>query len=179
MVLTQEWMLDMGRAVALGLGVALLLWLFKDYTVIRRVRVTVILGLIAFIAYLLIHDSKILNAEAFARASAAAGILLAVQLATQLIDLVIWEWFLTHRRHIAVPRLLVDLFNFAALLVTALLLLNRVFEVDLSGLLVTSTVLSAVIGLALQDMLSNVIAGVALQLERPFEVGDCRRRSPG
>lgn len=162
----------MGRAIALGLGVALLLWLFKDYTVIRRVRVTVILGLIAFIAYLLIHDSKILNAEAFARASAAAGILLAVQLATQLIDLVIWEWFLTHRRHIAVPRLLVDLFNFAALLVTALLLLNRVFEVDLSGLLVTSTVLSAVIGLALQDMLSNVIAGVALQLERPFEVGD-------
>ena len=70
------------------------------------------------------------------------------------------------------PRLLVDLFNFAALVATALLLLNRVFEVDLSGLLVTSTVLSAVLGLALQDMLGNVIAGIALQLERPFEVGD-------
>jgi small-conductance mechanosensitive channel len=172
MVFTQELLLDIGRAVALGLGVALLLWLFKDYTVIRRVRVTVILGLIAFIAYLLIHDSGSLNAEAFARASAAAGILLAVQLATQLIDLVVWEWFLTRRRHIAVPRLLVDLFNFAALMAAALLLLNRLFEVDLSGLLITSTVLSAVIGLALQDMLSNVIAGVALQLERPFEVGD-------
>lgn len=172
MVLTQELLFDIGRAVALGLGVALLLWLFKGYTVIRRVRVTVILGLIAFIAYLIIHDSGILNAEAFARASAAAGILLAVHLATQLIDLVVWEGFLAHRRHIAVPRLLVDLFNFAALVATALLLLNRVFEVDLSGLLVTSTVLSAVLGLALQDMLGNVIAGIALQLERPFEVGD-------
>ena len=172
MVLTQELILDIGQAVALGLGVALLLWLFKGYTVIRRVRVTVVLGLIAFIAYLIIHDSGILNAEAFARASAAAGILLAVHLATQLIDLVIWEGFLAHRRHIAVPRLLVDLFNFAALVATALLLLNRVFEVDLSGLLVTSTVLSAVLGLALQDMLGNVIAGIALQLERPFEVGD-------
>jgi small-conductance mechanosensitive channel/CRP-like cAMP-binding protein len=172
MVLTQELILDVGRAVALGLGVALLLWLFKGYTVIRRVRVTVILGLIAFIAYLIIHDSGMINAEVFARAAAAAGILLAVQLATQLIDLVIWEGFLAHRRHIAVPRLLVDLFNFAALVATALLLLNRVFEVDLSGLLITSTVLSAVLGLALQDMLGNVIAGVALQLERPFEVGD-------
>jgi len=172
MVLTQELLLDFVRAIGLGLGVTLILWLFRGYTVIRRVRVTVILDLIALMAYLLIHDSGILNADAFARASAAAGILLAVQLATQLIDLVIWEGFLTQRRHIAVPRLLVDLFNFAALIATALFLLNRVFEVDLSGLLVTSTVLSAVIGLALQDMLGNVIAGVALQLERPFEVGD-------
>jgi len=33
-------------------------------------------------------------------------------------------------------------------------------------------VVSAVIGLALQDMLSNVIAGLALQIEQPFGVGD-------
>ena len=90
MIVTQELILDIARAVALGLAVSLLLWLFRGYTVTRRVRVTVVLGLIAFITYLIFRESGILNAEAFARASAAVGILLAVHLITQLIDLVVW-----------------------------------------------------------------------------------------
>jgi CRP-like cAMP-binding protein len=36
---------------------------------------------------------------------------------------------------------------------------------------ISSTILTAVIGLALQDLLKNVIAGIALQTERPFEIG--------
>src|SRR4029079_16842572 len=42
----------------------------------------------------------------------------------------------------------------------------------LPAVLVSSTVVSAVVGLALQDVLKNVFTGVALELERPFERGD-------
>jgi CRP-like cAMP-binding protein len=38
--------------------------------------------------------------------------------------------------------------------------------------LVSSAVVSAVIGLALQDVLGNVVAGVALHVGKPFKVGD-------
>jgi hypothetical protein len=38
--------------------------------------------------------------------------------------------------------------------------------------LVSSTVISAVVGLALQDVLKNVFAGMALELEHPFARGD-------
>jgi CRP-like cAMP-binding protein len=56
-------------------------------------------------------------------------------------------------------------------IVVALLVVRFVFEVQLSSIVISSTILSAVIALALQDLLKNVFAGIALQTERPFEVG--------
>ncbi|MBM4421799.1 MAG: mechanosensitive ion channel [Chloroflexi bacterium] len=84
----------------------------------------------------------------------------------------LWDYLLVQRRHVVVPRLLVDLFNVIVMFAAALAVLNIVFGVQLGAFLVTSTVVSAVIGLALQDMLGNVVAGLALQIERPFSVGD-------
>ena len=43
---------------------------------------------------------------------------------------------------------------------------------EIGPLLATSAIGTAIIGLALQDVLGNVIAGVALQAEKPFKVGD-------
>ena len=54
----------------------------------------------------------------------------------------------------------------------ALPILQTQLNLDLSGLLATSAVLSVVIGLALQETLGNLFAGLSLQLERPYQVGD-------
>jgi small-conductance mechanosensitive channel/CRP-like cAMP-binding protein len=45
-------------------------------------------------------------------------------------------------------------------------------EVDVSALLTTSAIVTAVIGLALQETLGNVFSGLSLQLQKPFEPGD-------
>lgn len=44
--------------------------------------------------------------------------------------------------------------------------------VEPSSLLTTSALLTAVIGLSLQETLGNLFAGLAIQAQRPFEVGD-------
>jgi CRP-like cAMP-binding protein len=44
--------------------------------------------------------------------------------------------------------------------------------VDVTSIITTSAVLTAVIGFALQDLLSNIISGLAIEIERPFKVGD-------
>jgi small-conductance mechanosensitive channel/CRP-like cAMP-binding protein len=44
--------------------------------------------------------------------------------------------------------------------------------VNLSGIVATGAVLTAVIGLALQDTLGNVVGGLALQLDSTIQVGD-------
>jgi hypothetical protein len=44
--------------------------------------------------------------------------------------------------------------------------------VNLGALFTTSAIFGVILGLALQDTLGNVMAGLALQLERDFEVGD-------
>src|SRR6266498_427351 len=73
--------------------------------------------------------------------------------------------------HPAIPRLALDIGRALAFIVVILLTLSLVLQVQLSSVVISSTVLSAVIGLALQDLLKNVIAGIALQTERPFDVG--------
>lgn len=49
---------------------------------------------------------------------------------------------------------------------------NRLFDVELTPFLATSAVVGAVVGLALQDTLGNLFAGIALHTEAPFRVGD-------
>jgi small-conductance mechanosensitive channel len=45
-------------------------------------------------------------------------------------------------------------------------------DVPLAPLFTGSTILGIVVGLALQDTLGNLFAGIALQADQPFQVGD-------
>ena len=56
--------------------------------------------------------------------------------------------------------------------VAALLFTLRAAGVDPTSLLTGSAVLTAVVGLSLRDTLGNLFAGLAIQAQRPFEVGD-------
>jgi small-conductance mechanosensitive channel/CRP-like cAMP-binding protein len=58
--------------------------------------------------------------------------------------------------------------------VAFVLICNRVLNSGLGGIeiLATSTVISVVIGLALQDTLSNFFAGLSLHIEQPFHILD-------
>jgi len=49
---------------------------------------------------------------------------------------------------------------------------HRWFGVELTPFLATSAVVGAVVGLALQDTLGNLFAGIAIHTEDPFRVGD-------
>jgi small-conductance mechanosensitive channel len=46
------------------------------------------------------------------------------------------------------------------------------FDYNISGLLATSALITAIIGLAMQATLSNIIAGISLHVEQPFSIGD-------
>ncbi|HXI55122.1 MAG TPA: mechanosensitive ion channel family protein [Polyangia bacterium] len=70
-----------------------------------------------------------------------------------------------------VPRILRDLVHGIAYLITAALVLTR-SDVDVTKVFTASVLTTAVIGLALQETLGNIMAGLALQLERDFDVGD-------
>jgi small-conductance mechanosensitive channel/CRP-like cAMP-binding protein len=97
-------------------------------------------------------------------------------LATRIFDVLLFDLVLRGRSRVAVPALLrqiVDLFIFG---VCVAVVFKMVFPgVELGGLLVSSAILTAVIGLALQDTLGNLFAGLALHLERAVQVGDLIR----
>jgi len=69
------------------------------------------------------------------------------------------------------PRILRDLILAIAYVVVGITLLS-IPRVDITGIVATSAVLTAVIGLSFQDTLGNMMGGMALQMERAISVGD-------
>lgn len=82
---------------------------------------------------------------------------------------VVFEVFLDALR-LKPPRILRDLLLALTYIVAAIAVLSH--DTDLTGIVATSAVLTAVIGLSFQDTLGNMMGGMALQLERAFGVGD-------
>ncbi len=71
-----------------------------------------------------------------------------------------------------VPRLIANLFTLMFSTFIVGWVAADVFGFNLATVLATSAIFTIVLGLALQDTLGNLFSGVALQIERPFHLGD-------
>lgn len=71
-----------------------------------------------------------------------------------------------------VPLLLVNIFSLVLSILITFWTVNIVFGVQLTPLIATSAAFSIILGLALQDTLGNLFAGISLQIDKTFELGD-------
>jgi small-conductance mechanosensitive channel/CRP-like cAMP-binding protein len=69
------------------------------------------------------------------------------------------------------PRIIRDIAQ-GLVYIFLLLAALRAVGFDPSSILTTGAVVTAVIGLSLQDTLGNLVAGLAIQVQRPFDIGD-------
>jgi small-conductance mechanosensitive channel len=71
-----------------------------------------------------------------------------------------------------VPLLLVNIFSLVLSILIGFWAVNVILGVQLTPLLATSAAFSIILGLALQDTLGNLFAGISLQIDKTFEIGD-------
>ena len=71
-----------------------------------------------------------------------------------------------------VPLLLVNIFSLILFVTIGFWSISHLFEVQVAPLLATSAAFSVILGLALQDTLGNLFAGISLQIDKTFEIGD-------
>jgi small-conductance mechanosensitive channel len=71
-----------------------------------------------------------------------------------------------------VPRLIGNLFTFVFSILVFGMIGSYLFNFNIVTLATTSAVFSLVLGLALQDTLGNLFSGLALQIDRPFQIND-------
>ncbi|MBI2438383.1 MAG: mechanosensitive ion channel [Lentisphaerae bacterium] len=98
-------------------------------------------------------------------------LLLLALLAVQLIVKLYIEQYLERRRKF-VARIVRDLTTVLIIALFALLFLRVVLNVSLMAILTQSAILTAVIGLAMQDTIGNFISGLIIQIEKPFDLND-------
>ncbi len=96
-------------------------------------------------------------------------------LATRALDFVLFDVGFRLRRGAAAPELLRQLVSILVFGVLLGILFKLVLAVSLPALLTTSAIITAVLGLALQETLGNFFSGMALAMEHTVQVGDMIR----
>ena len=105
------------------------------------------------------------------REAAAALVLAGAWLLAVVVDRIFWRNFL-RRHHLAAPTLLRQAGAFVILLAAAAIVLTYIYGIKIPGLIATSGVAALVVGLAMQDLLGNLIAGFSIHLTRAYKAGD-------
>jgi small-conductance mechanosensitive channel/CRP-like cAMP-binding protein len=104
----------------------------------------------------------------------ALGIAIAL-LVTRLLDVAIFDVGARLSGRARAPALRRQLVSILVLGFGLAIVFKRAMAADLGALLATSAIITAVIGLALQDTLGNLFAGLALAVEKTVQVGDMVR----
>lgn len=88
------------------------------------------------------------------------------------IRVIFFEYLVAGHMRVGVPLLLLDILSLLVSLGILAWFLAEIFEIKLGPLMATSAIISVVLGLALQETLGNLFAGIALQFDKPYEIGD-------
>jgi small-conductance mechanosensitive channel/CRP-like cAMP-binding protein len=99
-------------------------------------------------------------------------ILLAIAFALALLRRFFWQRWFKRAHEAEAPKLLQQVFNFVAFSIAVMLVLNIRHGQQVDTFLAGSGIVAVVLGFAMQETLANIISGIALQISKPFRVGD-------
>jgi small-conductance mechanosensitive channel len=100
--------------------------------------------------------------------------LLSTAFLVALLDRYYWGLYWERKRRATIPHFLRQVVALFIYLVALLLVLSVGYhaEAQLKGLLAGSGIAAIVLGFATQDLFGGIIAGIALQINKPYKVGD-------
>src|SRR5713226_7448589 len=104
----------------------------------------------------------------------AAAILLSTALIVALVDRYLWDLYFEKKKQTPVPHFPRQIVALLVYLITLLMVLWYGYHASrwLTGLFTGSGIAAIVLGLAGQNLLSGIIAGMSIQINRPYKVGD-------
>ena len=104
----------------------------------------------------------------------AAVIFLSTALFVALVNRYVWDFYFEKKRHTPIPHFLREVVAGIIFLIVLLLVLSYGYhaETQLKGLLAGSGLVAIVVGFAGQNLFAGIIGGIAIQINRPYKVGD-------
>ena len=98
--------------------------------------------------------------------------LFGANLLNKLIRIIFWDRSSKSSQGGEVPQLLKDILSGLVYLLTIALVMSNVFNLPLTGFWATSSAGALVIGFALRNMILDLFTGLAINIEKPYKVGD-------
>ncbi len=162
------------RSVAIGIGVGIVLISLSALALRRGERMALLrmpLALFTLHLVCMIARLPLTQGSGMARTLELLGFALLLFALGRAAFVLVVDGILAVRIAKPMPRILRDITQGLVYIGMAIVIL-REFGVDAGSLLTTSALLTAIIGLSLQETLGNLFAGLAIQAQQPFEVGD-------
>ncbi|MEA3212183.1 MAG: hypothetical protein QOE70_5240 [Chthoniobacter sp.] len=110
--------------------------------------------------------------EEMLRHLGAASVLLGTLCLLAVIRRFLWEGWFERSQKTRAPKFLSQLIGLLLFIVALLVVIGGIYGYSIQGAIFGSTVVLGIIGFAMQDLLGNIIAGVALEVGKPFRIGD-------
>jgi small-conductance mechanosensitive channel/CRP-like cAMP-binding protein len=91
-----------------------------------------------------------------------------------LVNRYLWDYYFEKKKQTPIPHFLREMVALVVFLIALLLVLSFVYhaEAQLKGLLAGSGIIAIILGFAGQNLFGGIIAGISLQMNRPYKVGD-------
>jgi len=89
-----------------------------------------------------------------------------------LVDRYVWDLYFRQKHQVKIPKFLSDLVTILIVATSAIIILVFGFDLKIKGLVIGPSVLAVIVGVAMQDLLGNIFAGLALQFGKTFKDGD-------
>lgn len=93
-------------------------------------------------------------------------------LINRVLKIFFWDGIVSKSLQGSVPRFLIHFSALIIYFITFTLIGAYVFKLSLTGIWAASSVLAIVIGFALRDMILDLFTGLAINIERPYQIGD-------
>jgi len=93
-------------------------------------------------------------------------------LLNRLLKIFLWEGIANRSFKGNVPKLLIDITSMLVYIIAATIIIGYVFKQPLTGLWATSGVVAIIIGFALRNIILDIFTGLAVNIERPYNIGD-------
>jgi small-conductance mechanosensitive channel/CRP-like cAMP-binding protein len=146
----------------------------------HRRRWTVLLAPIAALVLLLLLRAGLRWLAAYdavlgflaVRLAESAAWLAGTWLAIRLLDLLLWDRLVPWWIGMRAPGLLRQFVGVLVAAAGTAVMLHQTWDLALSAVLATTGVLGIVLGLAMRGILADFFSGIALNLEKPFDLGD-------
>jgi len=179
--LTADWpefnltdtLLRAGVLLAIYLGFTVAQRFLSRQHLFRAIELQLNLLVLVSLAVLLLGPMLERMHNYVGQALRAAAVFLAVSIALKVFDVLLVDRLTRWRNKPPVPLVLRDIARLVLALVALVLIVRSFFPgVNLNVFAVSSLVVGYIVGNASQDTLGNLFAGLALNAERPFQIGD-------
>ncbi len=112
------------------------------------------------------------NRETVMRLARAANVLLGTVFILALLKRYYWELWYERQQKEKAPKFLSQITALVVIIIAIFIIIGGVYGHSIEGVVFGSTVVVGIVGFAMQDLLGNIIAGIALEIGKPFKPGD-------